>query len=106
MQAEIVGSDLHNLALFAYSDSFFRKPICVPTARFHFYKNQVLLIFSDQINLSIRAAKVTFQDTMPAAYQFFGSQTFTCTAKTLPSRIALALGTLRSSYRTPSPYTT
>ena len=58
MKIEIVVRYLSNLLLLPSSNRFLRQAISRASARFHFHKDQIMLILCDDIDLSIPTAKV------------------------------------------------
>jgi hypothetical protein len=83
VQIEVVGCDLGNFLLFTPCHGFFWKAEVTAPARFYFYEDQVLSIFSYKVNFSIGATEVSFQDTVTLAYELIGCQPLTSTAQAL-----------------------
>ena len=83
MKIEIVVRHLSNLLLFPSSNRLLRQAIGRASARFHFHKDQIMLILSDDIDLSIPTAKVALQNTIALTDQCFCRQAFSCATKSL-----------------------
>src|SRR5947209_19939153 len=69
MQVEIVGGHLHQLLLLTYCHCLFWQAIGTAASRFDFYKDDILLIFSHQIDLTVGTAKILLTDTITAAHE-------------------------------------
>ena len=67
MKVKIVRSDLHDFLLFTGRYRLFRQSIGVSAARFYFDKDQVVCVFSHQVDFSMDTAQVLFQDFVAAA---------------------------------------
>jgi hypothetical protein len=83
MLIEIVVRYLFNLLLLASSNCLLRQTISRAPPRFYFHKDQIMLIFSDDIDLSIPTAKVALQNTIALTDQSFCRQPFSCATKSL-----------------------
>src|SRR5579884_2640269 len=83
MKIEIVVRYLSNLLLFPSGNRLLRQAIGGAPARFHFHKDQIMLILSDDIDLSISTAKVALQNTIALTDQRFCRQAFSCATKSL-----------------------
>src|SRR5712691_9083390 len=93
MQVEIIGSHLHYFSLFTQRHRLFREAVAAPSARFYLHKDEIMLILSYQVDLTMRAAKVLLQDVISPARECFCCQAFTHSAKTLTSRFWFILRT-------------
>ncbi len=91
MKIKIEEGSLDQFALLAHSYRLFRQTIGITTAGFDFYKNQIVPVFSNKINLSITTAKIAFQDTITSPYQFLSSQALTRSPKSMSSYLFWSL---------------
>lgn len=98
---EITEGGLHKLALFASSYRFFGSAIGVAAPRFHFDEDQILEMFSDQVDFAVRATEVALQDMIAAALQSFGGQPLAGTTKALARRPFSPLSRRSILYLTP-----
>jgi hypothetical protein len=83
VEGEIVAGHLENLVLLTSGDRLLWQAIRRPSARFHLHKDQIMLVFSDEIYLSIPTTEVALQNTVAPTNQRFCSQTLPCAPKPL-----------------------
>src|SRR5689334_6023722 len=83
MHIELIRSYLEHFLLFTGCHRLLWTAKRRPTARFHFYKDQLAFMLGHKINFSMLAAKVTLQDAISPAHQRLTRHTFTRTAQTL-----------------------
>src|SRR5437660_798101 len=85
MKIKIEGGCLDQLAPLAHSYRLFGQTIGIPTTGFDFHKNQIMLMFSNKINLPVTTEKIAFQDAITSPHQLFSSQALTSSAKSMTS---------------------
>jgi hypothetical protein len=83
MNIDIVMSYLHDLTLLAQVHCLLGQAVSIATARFYLHKDQVFLVLSHQIDLTIATTKIAFQNSISYTEQFFRRQTFAQATQTL-----------------------
>src|SRR5689334_22312295 len=87
MKIKIESSCLNQFILLAHSHRLFGQAIGITTTGFNFHKNQIVLMFSNKINLPVTTEKIAFQDMITTPHQLFSSQAFTRSAKSMTSNL-------------------
>src|SRR6266849_6179810 len=87
MKIKIEGGCLDQFVLLAHSHRLFGQTIGITATGFDFHKNQIVLMLSNKINLPVTTEKIAFQDAITILHQFFSSQAFTSSAKSMTSHL-------------------